>query len=83
MVFLKYKIYYDWLESEIFCLFKPLWKSHRIIDLWHDKFKLKQEARGPRLAHLSGIATADMQLLCNIFSILSSQLMKKSSFEQF
>ena len=45
----------------------------------------KQEAHGPRFAHLSDIATADMQMLCNIFPILSSQLMKihVSSFEQF
>ena len=27
----------------------------------------EQEAHGPRLAHLSEIATADMHLLCNIF----------------
>ena len=45
--------------------------------------KSKQEAHGPRFAHLSDIATADMQMLCNIFPILSSQLMKISSFEQF
>ena len=45
--------------------------------------KYKQEAQGPRFAHLSDIATADMQMLCNIFPILSSQLMKISSFEQF
>ena len=44
---------------------------------------IKQEAHGPRLAHLSDIATADMQMLCNIFPILSLQLMKRSSFEQF
>ena len=44
---------------------------------------LKQEAHGPRVAHLSDIATADMQMLCNIFPILSSQLMKRSSFKQF
>ena len=44
---------------------------------------LKQEAHGPRFAHLSDIATADKQMLCNIFPILSSQLMKISSFEQF
>ena len=44
--------------------------------------KKKQEAHGPRFAHLSDIATADMQMLCNIFLILSSQLMK-ISFEQF
>ena len=43
----------------------------------------KQEAHGPQFAHLSDIATADMQMLCNIFPILSSQLMKISSFEQF
>ena len=45
--------------------------------------QFKQEAHGPRYAHLSDIATADMQMLCNIFPILSSQLMKISSFEQF
>ena len=45
--------------------------------------KVRQEAHGPRFAHLSDIATADMQMLCNIFPILSSQLMKISSFEQF
>ena len=48
------------------------------------KIPLKQqEAHGPRFAHLSDITTADMQMLCNIFPILSSQLMKISSFEQF
>ena len=41
------------------------------------------KTRGPRVAHLSDIATADMQMLCNIFPILSSQLMKRSSFKQF
>ena len=45
--------------------------------------RTKQEAHGPRFAHLSDIATADMQMLCNIYPILSSQLMKISSFEQF
>ena len=40
------------------------------------KMKLKQEAHGPRVAHLSDIATAD-------FPILLSQLMKRSSFKQF
>ena len=44
---------------------------------------LKQEAHGPWLAHLSDIATADMQMLCNIFPILSLQLMKGSSLKQF
>ena len=46
-------------------------------------FNFKQEAHGPQVAHLSDIATADMQMLCNIFPILSSQLMKRSSFKQF
>ena len=45
--------------------------------------EIKQEAHGLRVAHLSDIATADMQMLCNIFPILSSQLMKRSSFKQF
>ena len=45
--------------------------------------QIKQDAHGPRFAHLSDIATADMQMLCNIFPILSLQLMKISSFEQF
>ena len=44
---------------------------------------MKQEAHGPRVAHLSDIATADIQMLGNIFPILSSQLMKRSSFKQF
>ena len=43
----------------------------------------RQEAHGPRATHLSDIATADMQMLCNIFPILSPQLMKRSSFKQF
>ena len=42
-----------------------------------------QEAHRPGLAHLSEIATADMHLLCNIFSILSLQLMNGSLFKQF
>ena len=46
-------------------------------------YNKKQEAHGPWLAHLSDITTADMQMLCNIFPILSSQLMKRSSFEHF
>ena len=44
----------------------------------------KQEAHGPRVAHLSDIATADMQMLCNIFfPVHSSQQMKRSTFKQF
>ena len=45
--------------------------------------KKRQEALGPWVAHLSDIATADMQMLCNIFPILSSPLLKRSSFKQF
>ena len=45
--------------------------------------KQEQEAHGPQVAHLSDIATADMQMSCNIFPILSLQLMKRSSFKQF
>ena len=41
-----------------------------------------QEAPGAWLAHLSDIATADIQMLCNIFPVLSLQLMKGSSFKQ-
>ena len=52
-------------------------------DMLWTSLLLQQEAHGPRFAHLSDIATADMQMLCNIFPILSSQLMKISSFEQF
>ena len=33
-------------------------------------YTLKQEAHGPKLAHLSETATADMQMACNIFPIL-------------
>ena len=32
----------------------------------------KQEAHRPQLAHLSETATADMQMACNIFPILSN-----------
>ena len=39
--------------------------------------------KNKRLAHLSDTATADMQMLCNIFPILSLQLMKGSPFKQF
>ena len=46
-------------------------------------FCWKNKTRGPRATHLSDTVTADMQMLCNIFPILSSQLMKRSSFKQF
>ena len=32
----------------------------------------KQEAYGPQLAHLSETATANMQMACNIFPIMSN-----------
>ena len=53
--------------------------------LMTNHLKTIQEAHGPRLVHLSKIATADMQMqmLCNIFPILSLQVMKGSSYEQF
>ena len=36
---------------------------------WHFSSgeEVQQEAHGPQVAHLSDIATADMQMLCNIF----------------
>ena len=46
-------------------------------------FSKIRKTRGPRATHLSDIATADMQMLCNIFPVLSSQLMKRSTFKQF
>ena len=48
----------------------------------HNHYQI-QAAHGPRVAHLSDIATADMQLLCKIFPVLLSQLMKRSTFKQF
>ena len=81
----------------IFCL--DLFQSHMNNLLWdvpekgsngtekladrRKEERKKQEAHGPRVAHLSDIATADMQMLCNIFPVLSSQLMKRSTFKQF
>ena len=64
---------YNYSKVENFC-----WDIY-----WLKSLIKKQGAHGPRFAHLSDIATADMQMLCNIFPILSSQLMKISSFEQF
>ena len=55
----------------------------KIFKFFYIDIQVKQEAHGPGFAHLSDIATADMQMLCNIFPILSLQLMKISSFEQF
>ena len=59
--------------------FKTRKKIHSLVNT----LTTQQEAHGPRVAHLSDIATADMQMLCNIFPILSSQLRKGSSFKQF
>ena len=58
-------------------------REERATRLRNESEETEQEAHGPRFAHLSDIATADMQMLWNIFPILSSQLMKISSFEQF
>ena len=66
---------------------KEMSKSWSTAFLKHQKkerWGTKQEAHRQRFTHLSEIATADtgMQMLCNIFPILSLQLMKGSSFEQ-
>ena len=47
--------------------------------------KKNQEAQGPRLVHLSNIATVDMQMLCNIFAnpIIATIEKTGSSFKQF
>ena len=55
-------------------------KNLRITKGHSSVVNLQQEAHRPRLAHLSEIATADMQMLCNTFLILSLQLMTGSSF---
>ena len=64
-------------------MLRNLYKKFYCRDRKMDKLINEQEAHGPRVAHLSDIATADMQMLCNIFPILLSQLMKRSSFKQF
>ena len=51
------------------------------------KFYIKANAnkicpKNNMLTHLRDIATADVQMLCNIFLILALQLMKGSSFKQ-
>ena len=58
------------------------WALNQCSFFWRQKQEKqhKKEANGPRLAHLSEIATAYMQTLCNIFPVLSLQLMKGSSF---
>ena len=62
---------------------KTCFMAHQYFNYESKDTEKKQEAHGPRVAHLSDIATAEMQMLCNIFPILSSQLMKRSSFKQF
>ena len=76
---------YDVVYTAPCCEQQMMWKKYPglVIFVPHAMKKKKQEAHGPRVAHLSDIATADMQMLCNIFPILSSQLMKRSSFKQF
>ena len=68
----KFNIYYHWLVAVV---------NMKASSAISNQAKYEQEAHGPRVAHLSDIATADMQMLCNIFPILSSQLMKRSSFK--
>ena len=72
----------DWKVSS-----RIAFRFRRSLGSWiwpvREKTVPKQEAHGPRVAHLSDIAMADMQILCNIFPVLSSQLMKRSSFKQF
>ena len=70
---------HKWNGNHILILYKPRRYWLKI----HKKKKKILEAHRPRVAHLSDTATADMQMLCDIFSILSSQLMKRSSFKQF
>ena len=70
----------QWINDMVFILSSPREMGKKS---QYRSQEREQEAHGPRFAHLSDIATADMQMLCNIFPILSSQLMKISSFEQF
>ena len=61
-----------------------LYPKHCYNELCYKEVEVyKQEAHGPWLAHLSETATADIQMLCNIFPILSLPLTKGSSLEQF
>ena len=66
--------------------YKRIWVI-LLLSMWlslTNKGNTQQEAHGPQLAHLSEIASLqNMHLLCNIFSILSLQLMKGLSFKQF
>ena len=66
----------------VICL-SPFSCMHILILMSQATTESEQEANGPQLAHLSEIASADMQMLCIIFPILSLQLiMKESSFKQ-
>ena len=58
-----------------------IWSRSTVFAL-NTGISLKHSINNKTLTHLSEIATADMQMLCNIFPILSMQLMKGSSFEQ-
>ena len=70
--------------QSLFSEIKIYYKKYRQFSVYIKGVSLlKQEAHGPRVAHLSDIAIADMQMLCNIYPVLSSQLMKRSSFKQF
>ena len=52
-------------------------KKEKYCEILCEQF-VEQEAYRPRLAQLNDTATADMQMICNIFPILSLQLMKGS-----
>ena len=78
-----FEIFFLFFQENIICTSCKLSPLHETSNPVFLVMKRKQEAHGPRVAHLSDIATADMQMLCNIFPILSSQLMKRSSFKQF
>ena len=44
----------------------------KIFKVFYIDVKGKQEAHGPGVAHLSSIASADMQMLCNIFPVITT-----------
>ena len=73
-------VYFAYVRGQWFAWRGPITKS--LCKMPSTDVLLKQEAHGPRFAHLSGIATADMQMLCKMFPILSLQLMEGSSFKQ-
>ena len=53
------------------------------LNILHGHFLCQNETKRPICRSPDWHRHADMQMLCNIFPILSSQLMKRSSFKQF